>query len=58
MCPHGHTRIGMGNGKRGGGNAIVIFDRPPYCFCGAEMEQVTEIGVRPEDCQPPGDIAA
>jgi hypothetical protein len=39
--------MAMGNGKRGGGNAIVEFSQPPRCYCGAEMEQVTNIGLEP-----------
>ena len=49
-CPNCGTELAMGNGRRGGGNAIVTFPQPPHCWCGREMEQATEIGVRPEDC--------
>ena len=46
-CPRCHNGWAMGNGKRGGGNAIVTFISPPRCGCGAEMEQVTSIGIDP-----------
>ena len=32
-----------------GGNVVITFTAPSHCFCGREMEQVTSVGVEPQE---------
>ena len=52
-CPvHPEMWFAMGNGRRGGGNAIVKMTQPPKCMiCKRETEQVLDVPIQPEDIQ-------
>ena len=49
-CPACGTELAWGNGRRGGGNAIVKFTQAPRCYCGEEMEQ-GNVTLDPEDVE-------